>query len=76
MPGFSGLELAALLKGKLIIFTTAYKEFAAEAFDLNAVDYLRKPIQRERFEQAIAKALRLLDARAIQPPLVLASDRG
>lgn len=76
MPDVSGLELADLLKGKLIIFTTAYKEFAAEAFDLNAVDYLRKPIQRERFEQAVGKALRLLDTRVSQPPLVLASDRG
>ncbi len=56
MPGFTGLEVAQHLSGKLIIFTTAYKEFAAEAFDLNAVDYIRKPLQKDRFEKAIDKA--------------------
>jgi DNA-binding LytR/AlgR family response regulator len=60
MPKYSGLEIAEQLQNKLIIFTTAYKEFAAEAFDLNAVDYIRKPIQKERFEQAIAKAKTIL----------------
>ena len=60
MPKMSGLEVAERLNNKLIIFTTAYKEFAAEAFDLNAVDYIRKPIQKERFEQAIAKAKTIL----------------
>lgn len=64
MPKHSGLEVAEQLKDKLIIFTTAYKEFAAEAFDLNAVDYIRKPIQKERFEQAIAKAKTLLKTQA------------
>lgn len=60
MPGYTGLEVANQLKDKLIIFTTAYKEFAAEAFDLNAVDYIRKPLQKERFEKAILKAKDLL----------------
>jgi len=60
MPKYSGLEIAEKVQNKLIIFTTAYKEFAAEAFDLNAVDYIRKPIQKERFEQAIAKAKTIL----------------
>jgi DNA-binding LytR/AlgR family response regulator len=60
MPGLTGLEVAQHLKDKLIIFTTAYKEFAAEAFDLNAVDYIRKPLQKERFEKAISKAKDLL----------------
>ncbi|MES2513037.1 MAG: response regulator transcription factor [Bacteroidota bacterium] len=64
MPGYTGLEVAEHLKGKLIIFTTAYKEFAAEAFDLNAVDYIRKPLQKERFEKAITKAKYLLQTRA------------
>lgn len=56
MPGMNGLELATLLKDKMIIFTTAYNEYAAEAFDLNAVDYVRKPVQRERLHQAVLKA--------------------
>lgn len=60
MPGYTGLEVAQHLKDKLIIFTTAYKEFAADAFDLNAVDYIRKPLQKDRFEKAITKAKTIL----------------
>lgn len=56
MPGLNGLEVAALLGRKPVIFTTAYKEYAAEAFDLDAIDYIRKPIQRDRLEKAIQKA--------------------
>ncbi len=56
MPGINGITLASLLKNKMIIFTTAYKEHAADAFDLNAVDYVRKPIKADRLEAAIAKA--------------------
>jgi len=63
MPGQTGLEVAQHLKDKLIIFTTAYKEFAAEAFDLNAVDYIRKPLQKDRFEKAISKAKTLLQTQ-------------
>lgn len=55
MPKMNGLEVAKLLKGKPVIFTTAYKEYAADAFDLDAVDYIRKPIQKERLEKAIQK---------------------
>src|ERR1035437_7653033 len=58
MPLNNGLEIAKLLPSKLIIFTTAHKEYAAEAFDLNAIDYLRKPIQLERLQIAIAKAMK------------------
>ena len=65
MPKHSGLEVAQHLKDKLIIFTTAYKEFAAEAFDLNAVDYIRKPLQKDRFEKAILKAKEILKNKII-----------
>ncbi len=60
MPGMNGLEVAKLLKGKPVIFTTAYKEYAAESYDLEAIDYLRKPIQKERLEKAIQKACDVL----------------
>lgn len=60
MPGMSGLAVAQALKGKPVIFTTAYKEYAAEAFDLEAIDYVRKPIQKERLERAVKKAMDLL----------------
>lgn len=57
MPGINGLQIANLIQNKPVIFTTAYKEYAADAFDLNAVDYVRKPIKKERLEQAVQKAL-------------------
>lgn len=65
MPGMDGLSIANLLNGKPVIFTTAYKEYAAEAFDLNAVDYIRKPVSKERLHLAVHKALDRL--RLAQP---------
>lgn len=57
MPGLKGTEVAQLIRSKIILFTTAYKEFAVEAFELNAVDYLTKPLKKERLQSAIQKAL-------------------
>ena len=59
MPEMNGLQVANLLNGCPVIFTTAYKEYAADAFDLNAVDYIRKPLTKERLEKAVKKALSL-----------------
>jgi len=56
MPEMNGLQIANLLNGKPVIFATAYKEYAAEAFDLNAIDYIRKPIKIDRLKQAVEKA--------------------
>jgi DNA-binding LytR/AlgR family response regulator len=56
MPNTSGIEIAEMLKGKPVIFTTAYKEYAADAFDLYAIDYVIKPIKLERLQQAVNKA--------------------
>jgi len=58
MPQTNGIQIAELLKHKLIIFTTAHKEYAAEAFDLDAVDFVRKPIQLERLQSAVNKAFK------------------
>lgn len=55
MPGINGLEVAGKLHSKPVIFTTAHNEYAADAFDIEAIDYLRKPVQRERLERAIEK---------------------
>ncbi|WP_312768129.1 response regulator transcription factor [Epilithonimonas sp.] len=63
MPGMNGLQVAELIKDKKIIFTTAYKEYAAEAFDLDVVDYVRKPIQKERLVQAFEKVAKLLNEK-------------
>ncbi|TDQ06973.1 LytR/AlgR family response regulator transcription factor [Pedobacter metabolipauper] len=58
MPDISGVDLARALKKKpMIIFTTAHKQFAFDGFELDAVDYLLKPIDFERFSKAIYKAL-------------------
>lgn len=59
MPGINGIEMAHKLRDKpdapSIIFTTAHEEFAFEAFTVNALDYLLKPINPKRLEEALAK---------------------
>lgn len=57
MPGMDGLTLASRLQNKLVIFTTAYKEYASEAFNIDAVDYITKPVTKERLHKAVLKAL-------------------
>ena len=58
MPSLSGLEFSEKLKSNtLIIFTTAYSEYAVEGFEIKAVDYLLKPFSFERFEKAVDKAI-------------------
>ncbi|SDL94078.1 DNA-binding response regulator, LytR/AlgR family [Catalinimonas alkaloidigena] len=68
MPGMNGLELTRNLgeKSPLIIFTTFRKEYAVEAFELNVVDYLVKPITLPRFTQAIDKARDILESQKEQ----------
>jgi DNA-binding LytR/AlgR family response regulator len=56
MPNKTGIEFLLTLRNPpLVVFTTAYAEYAAKAFDLKAVDYLVKPITEERFREAIDK---------------------
>jgi two-component system, LytTR family, response regulator len=57
MPDITGLDLVRSLDEKpMIVFTTAHKKFAVDGFDLDAVDYLLKPISFERFTKAVNKA--------------------
>lgn len=57
MPAMSGIELyKSIEQNTMVIFTTAYSEFAVEGFNLNAIDYLLKPYTYERFLQAVNKA--------------------
>lgn len=62
MPGIDGLEVARHLVGMeeppAVIFTTAYDDYALEAFKVNAVDYLLKPIRPEKLKEALNKALK------------------
>ena len=57
MPSISGIDLyKSIEQSTMVIFTTAYSEFAVEGFNLNAIDYLLKPYTYERFLQAVHKA--------------------
>lgn len=58
MPHISGISLSKMIpKNMKIIFTTAYSEYAVESYEVEAVDYLLKPISLDRFTQAISKIL-------------------
>lgn len=57
MPGMDGLAVARELGGPAVIFVTAHEDFAVEAFDLDAIDYVLKPVSRERLERAVARVL-------------------
>jgi len=57
MPAMTGINLVkSLQQNTMVIFTTAFSEYAAVSYELNAIDYLLKPINQKRFTQAIAKA--------------------
>ena len=74
MDDLTGLELVRLLQDPpVIIFTTAYSEYALESFDLDVVDYLVKPISLKRFVKAIDKAIEIIDYRNNQEPKQSAS---
>ncbi len=57
MPGTDGITFARTIKDNtLVIFTTAYPEYAIDSYELDAVDYLLKPVEAARFQKAVAKA--------------------
>ncbi|MDE6717007.1 MAG: LytTR family DNA-binding domain-containing protein [Muribaculaceae bacterium] len=58
MEGESGIDLARRIEGNcMVVFTTAFAEYALESYDVDTVDYLLKPISRERFDRAVDRAL-------------------
>lgn len=64
MPGISGLEVAERIgRRSHVVFVTAYDQYAVDAFDAGAVDYLLKPIQPGRLDKALARLREKLDAR-------------
>jgi two-component system, LytTR family, response regulator len=68
MPHFSGIDfINAIEKKPLIIFTTAYSNYAVEGFNLGAVDYLVKPIPFNRFLKAVLRAQQIFTPKSIQP---------
>ncbi|HYC89591.1 MAG TPA: response regulator [Thermoanaerobaculia bacterium] len=66
MPGMSGFDVLAAIAGHhlpVIVFVTAYDQYAIRAFDVHAVDYLLKPFTKERFDEALRRARRELAHR-------------
>ncbi len=67
LPRLTGIEVLELLEhSPMIVFTTAYDEFAIKAFEKNAVDYLLKPFSKERFAQAIERVKSRLNQKKVQ----------
>lgn len=86
MPGPDGTQLAARLrqlpKPPAVVFVTAHAEHALQAFDLEAVDYLTKPVRRERLQAALQRVAQRLGTRAAEPvsteaePVIVVNELG
>jgi two-component system response regulator AlgR len=89
MPGRDGTQLAAELRQQspspAVVFVTAHAEHAVKAFDLDAVDYLTKPVRRERLQLALQRVRQRLQAAgtaaatpasAPEEPVIVVTDRG
>jgi len=77
MPGIDGLHLASLVQDKMVVFCTAYKEYAADAFTIDAIDYITKPVKLERLQKTIAKAMeRFNTATSARRFVQLNTDKG
>ncbi len=71
MPKLNGFEMLELLDSlPVIIFITAYDQYAIKAFEVNAADYLLKPFSKERFDEAINKAKTFLQKNTSQSELI------
>jgi len=68
MPKLNGFEVLELVESDLVvIFITAYEQYAVKAFEVHAVDYLLKPFSRERFDEALTRAKEKLERREYPP---------
>ena len=90
MPGLDGLQLAERLRQlpvpPRVVFVTAHAEHALRAFEIDAVDYLTKPVRRARLQEALARVAQRLGLPAAGPaaapappagqPMLVVSDRG
>jgi two-component system, LytTR family, response regulator AlgR len=89
MPGMDGLALAQRLRAlnppPAVVFVTAHAEHALQAFEIDAVDYLTKPVRRPRLQEALARMVARLGREApaapppevvVDQPMLVVSDRG
>ena len=75
MPDMTGIELMkSLVHPPQVIFTTAYREFALEGFELNAIDYLLKPFSYERFLKAVNKAQTASNQKPVKDHIFVKCD--
>ncbi len=75
MPQLTGIDFLRTLKNPpLVIFTTAYSEYALEGFELNAVDYLLKPISFDRFMKSVNRAVELFELQNAKKDEIPQSD--
>lgn len=79
MPGLDGVSLARRLRGleppPAIVFVTAFEHYAVDAFDIEAIDYLVKPVRAERLEKALQRVIRV-KARGPRRPVALTARLG
>lgn len=79
MPVIDGISLVNLIQDVHFIFTTAYKEFAADAYELDVVDYITKPIKKQRLEKSVEKVAQLMERRqaaSSEPFIQVNTDKG
>lgn len=77
MSGMSGMEMARRLPPKvMVVFTTAFSEYAVESYDIEAIDYLVKPIDPDRFNRAVDKALAIERRRSAEIQLQAIVNAG
>ena len=75
MPGLNGIELIKKLQSPpLVIFTTAYGEYALKSYEMDVVDYLLKPFSEERFMQACKKAQKINTAQSSVTDFLIIKD--
>jgi two-component system LytT family response regulator len=65
--GFEALKRCGPERAPLVVFVTAFSDYAVDAFEVHAIDYLLKPIERERFDVAVARSLAALEEPGMPP---------